>query len=308
MRWILCGKGTAATECFDYLMEQGDCAHVVCSVNDPGQDGWQRSLKAAAQREQAPYFQPTKINATKFVGLLAALKADALISIQYDQILKAPLLRGVGCPCLNLHFSLLPRHRGVAPIAWAIASGDQEAGVTLHQMIEEIDAGDIISQQRVPISSETTARQLYDAVSEACVSLFRESYPFPPALVGKGTPQSSEGAVYHRQGDFDFTRRNVDWNRPALELQRWLRAMIFPPFQYPECVLRGRQIQITGVVGPIDCSNPVQPGVCCALTRKAAWIGAGGGAVGIKSMLDSTSSEPGVKISLESIGLGDELS
>jgi hypothetical protein len=66
-------------------------------------------------------------------------------------------------------------------------------------------------------------------VSEAALALFRECYPFPAELLARRQPQDARLACHHRKGDFDFGRRDVDWSRPAPELQRWLRAMIFPP-------------------------------------------------------------------------------
>ena len=110
-----------------------------------------------------------------------------MVSIQYDQILRASLFDAVPFPCLNLHFSLLPRHRGVNPIAWAILSGDSEAGVSLHHMVPDIDAGHVIDQRRVPIDPGGTARELYDALAAACFELFRDSLPFSRALLdGRG--------------------------------------------------------------------------------------------------------------------------
>ena len=120
MRWILCGKNDAGTEALEFLVRKGDEVWAIGNRGDRGEDGWQRSFRAAAERLGVPFARPRKINAPSFVKRLAAYRADALLSIQYDQILRDPLFDAIGCPCLNLHFALLPRHRGVAPIAWAV--------------------------------------------------------------------------------------------------------------------------------------------------------------------------------------------
>ena len=237
MRWILCGKNTAAVRALTFLAERGDEVWAVGTAGDDGCDRWQASFRGAAERLGSRFDQPPRINDPLFVGRLAEFAADGLISIQYDQILGAPLFSAIGCPCLNLHFSLLPRHRGVSPVAWAILSGDSEAGVTLHHMVPAIDAGHGIDQRRVPIDPGGTARELYDALSEACFDLFRGSYPFPGALLERRVEQDLALASYHRAGDFDFGRRRVDWSRPADELHAWLRAMIFPPFPQPGCIV-----------------------------------------------------------------------
>jgi methionyl-tRNA formyltransferase len=110
MRLILCGKNNAAIECLDFLIERGDEVWAVGVAGDDGKDGWQRSLRAAAERKGVRFEQPRRINDPAFVQRLAEFRADALVSIQYDQILRDVLFDHVGCPCLNLHFALLPRH------------------------------------------------------------------------------------------------------------------------------------------------------------------------------------------------------
>src|SRR5262249_5030407 len=174
------------------------------------------------------------------------------------------VVRGMGCPCLNLHFSLLPRHRGAAPIAWAILSGDAEAGATLHHMEEAIDAGDVLAQRAVPIGPETTARELYERVSAAASGLFADCYPFDAALLAARRPQAAGAPPTRRSGDLDFSRRRVDFAREAGELQRWLRAWIFPPFQLPETGLGGRRLAIARVGADVGEARGAVPGTVLA--------------------------------------------
>ena len=264
MSWILCGKNNAAVECLEFLKSQGDEVWAVGTRGDDGKDGWQRSFKAAALRLGVAFDQPSRINQPEFAERLTAYGATALISIQYDQILRGDLFRRIDCPCLNLHFALLPRHRGVAPIAWAILEGDREAGVTLHHMVEEIDAGDTIAQRSVPIAPADTARELYDAVEAAATALFKQSYPFSPELLRTCLPQDDSVACYHRKGDLDFSQRRIDWKQPAAELHAWLRAMIFPPTQYPETRLNGRRFQIERLAAELGTPVTAPPGVIVA--------------------------------------------
>jgi len=278
MKWILCGKNDAAVDCLEFLLSRGDEVWVIAGVGDDGVDAWQRSLAAAARRLGVRLDQPERINAPAFVQELRDFGASALVSIQYEQILKGPLFAEIGCPCLNLHFALLPRHRGVSPIAWAIALGDPEAGVTLHHMVVEIDAGDVIAQRVVPITRETTARTLYDATSKAATELFRESYPFPAELLATRMAQNAARACYHRAGDFDFSMRAIDWSRPAAELHNWLRAMIFPPLQVPELLSKGRALQVLAVAGAIEPTRAAA-GTILAVDRSGVTIAAAGGAL-----------------------------
>ena len=249
MRWVLCGKNDAAVHALAFLVGTGDDVLAVATHGDDGRDGWQCSFRAEAERLGVPCERPRRINDGASIERLAAHRADALLSIQYDQILRDPLFRGIGCPCLNLHFALLPRHRGVAPIAWAVLAGDAEAGVTLHHMVEDIDAGDVVAQRSTPIRSDDTARDVYDRVSRAAVELFTACYPFGAELLATRLQQDPRKASYHRSGDFDFSQRTVDWTRDAASLHAWLRALIFPPLQRPETALDGRRLAIDGVAG-----------------------------------------------------------
>lgn len=307
MRWILCGKNTAAIRCLEYLTECGDEVRVVGVAGDEGRDSWQRSLRAAAMRLGACFEQPPRINAPEVVDRLSAFGASALVSIQYDQILRGSLIRAIGCPCLNFHFALLPRNRGVAPIPWAILAGDSETGVTLHYMTEDIDAGDVIAQRAVPIGSGDTAREVYDRVNEATVALFRESYPFPEALLARRRPQNAARASYHRAGELDFARRDIHWDRPATELHRWMRAMIFPPLQYPETSLDSRQFAITRVAGPIRDAVTAPPGTVVDRSAAGLDVAAKDRSVRISGMIEVATPEASMDEIVDSIAVGDRL-
>jgi methionyl-tRNA formyltransferase len=283
MKVILSGKNTSAVECLELLAARGDEVLAIPTRGDDGTDGWQRSLKGAARRLGARIIQPPRINAPESIAVLADFGADVLVSIQYDQILKGPLFAAVGCPCLNIHFALLPRHRGVAPIAWAVMSGDVEAGVTLHHMIEDIDAGDVVAQKAVRVPRDMTARELYDALSVAAVDLFRASLPFAPSLLARRIPQDPAVASYHRNGDFDFSQRTVDWSQPADALHRWIRAMIFPPFQHPETALDGNMIEIARIAADVGPAVPAPPGTIVEAARGSFRVAAGGGTIVVAS-------------------------
>lgn len=303
MRLVLCGKNTAASRALELGLERGDEVWAVGTAGDDGRHAWQRSFRATALRHGVRFDQPRRINAPQFVAALADFRADALVSIQYDQILKGPLFARIGCPCLNLHFALLPRHRGVQPIAWAILSGDREAGVTLHHMVEDIDAGDVLAQRSVAIAPDGTARELYDALSEACFGLFRDSHPFPPALLGRRLAQDPAQASYHRAGELDFAERRVDWSRPAAELHAWLRAWIFPPLQYPETAWRGERLRIERVaaqVGPVR--EGAEPGRVVASAGDGLEVAAGAGTLRLRAVVDATGNS-----ALGRVAAGDRL-
>jgi methionyl-tRNA formyltransferase len=299
MRLVLCGKNDAAAEVLEFVAARGDDVWAIPVAGDRGEDGWQRSLRGAAERLGVRYDQPPRINDPAFVRRLTEFRPDALVSIQYDQILRDNLFDSIGCPCLNLHFALLPRHRGVSPIAWAILSGDAEAGVTLHHMIEDIDAGDLVAQKAVQIESDTTARELYDAVSRATVALFRECHPFGPDVLARRVRQEAGVACYHRTGDLDFSRRRIDWTQPADACQRWIRSMIFPPMQYPETTAHGRVVSVTAVgKGPGAPVPGAVPGTIVGRAADGVDVATAGGSIRIRRMIDPARPEADVTTSL----------
>ena len=286
MRIILCGKNATAVSCLEFLIKQGDQVWAIGTGGDDGGEGWQPSFKSAAARLGAAFDQPAKINDDAFVSRLEAFKPEILISIQYDQIVRENLFRKLGAPCLNLHFSLLPRHRGVAPIAWAVCSGDREAGATLHHMVESIDAGDVITQRAVSIRDDDTARDVYDKVSEAAFELFKDAYPFTSDLLQQRLPQDRTKASYHRKGDFDFSNRRIDWNQPIADLLPWIRTMIFPPLQLPETLLNGRRLQVVAVGHKMGDAKNHKPGSVVRVSSRGIDVAACDGTIRLTEVID----------------------
>src|ERR1043165_10272538 len=104
-------------------------------------------VKDFAQLCGLPVYQPTKIRTDEAFSLFASLKADAAVVVAYGRILPPAFLRAPRRGCINVHFSLLPKYRGAAPVNWAIARGETVTGVTTMQMDEGLDTGAILSQQ-----------------------------------------------------------------------------------------------------------------------------------------------------------------
>jgi methionyl-tRNA formyltransferase len=302
VRWILCGKNDSAVEALEILLDRGDEVWVIGTFGDTGEDGWQRSLVGAATRHGVRCNTPKRINEPAMIAALAGYRPDALLSIQYDQILRGPLLRQIGCRCLNFHFALLPKHRGVSPIAFAVLEGDAEAGVTLHEMLEGIDTGDVFAQSAVAIQPSHSAREVYDQVCLATTELFRDRYPFASEHLGLARAQDDRDASYHKQGDFDFSMRDVDWSRPARELHRWLRAMIFPPFQFPETRLPGHRLTIEAVAGELGPAVPMEPGSIVAKLQAGFEVAAKDGTIRATAVCGSDAS---ARAAIDTLDVGD---
>jgi methionyl-tRNA formyltransferase len=164
LRIVFAGTAAFAGPTLSQLHEAGhQVALVVTQPDRPGGRGLrpiQSAIKKQALELQLPVFQPERIRTEEAQARIREVGADVMVVVAYGQILPASLIEAPRLGTLNVHASLLPRHRGPAPIEWAILSGDSETGVTIMQMDAGVDTGPILSQERVPIAPDETAPRL----------------------------------------------------------------------------------------------------------------------------------------------------
>ena len=185
-------------------------------------------IKVRALAAGLTVLQPLKIRHA--VEELKAFNADVAIVVAYGQILSRAVLDVPPLGCLNVHTSLLPRHRGAAPIQAAIRDGDTETGVTIMFMDEGLDTGDILLMQRLPIAADDTGGSLHDKLA---LDLLATGHP--------PREKQDESKVTHVR---KLTRQDgrLDWTRPAIELDRLIRA--FTPWPGTSCLLKDTQMKI----------------------------------------------------------------
>ncbi|MEP7248162.1 MAG: methionyl-tRNA formyltransferase [Spartobacteria bacterium] len=179
-------------------------------------------IKAALGSTDIPIFQPARIREDETVAALRALAPDVIVVMAYGQILPKSVLEIPKIACLNLHASLLPRHRGAAPIQAAIVAGESETGITVIYMDEGLDTGDMLLQNRLDISPNETGGSLHDRLAECAPSALRDALaqlaqPDPPR-----TPQDPAHASYASKLTRDDGR--IDWSEPAEIIARKIRA------------------------------------------------------------------------------------
>ena len=169
----------------------------------------------------ADILAPERLRAPESIATILALAPELVVLADYGQIVPRPLLE-VRHGALNLHPSLLPRHRGATPIAAAILAGDSETGVTLIRMDEGLDTGPIVAQRPVPLTGTETAAELERALETIAGALLDEH--LGPWLRGEieARPQPAEGATLTRTLRREDGR--LDPRRPARELERQVRA------------------------------------------------------------------------------------
>jgi len=166
---------------------------------------------------------PATLKAPEDQAAFAALEADACIVVAYGLILPTAVLDAPRLGCLNVHASLLPRWRGAAPIQRAILAGDIESGVSIMQIDEGLDTGDVLLRGIIPITDETTAETLHDALIGLGAALMVEALDGLAAGTVTSTPQPEDGVTYAAKLTRDEGR--LDWQQPAVELQRQVRAL-----------------------------------------------------------------------------------
>ncbi|MCG8493245.1 MAG: methionyl-tRNA formyltransferase [Sneathiellales bacterium] len=151
------------------------------------------------------------------------LDLDVAVVVAYGLLLPKPVLEAPKYGCLNLHASLLPRWRGAAPIQRAIMAGDTETGVGVMQMAEGLDTGDVLAEARVPISEDTTAGSLHDALAAAGSALMVETLNNLQTVRQSAAVQQEDGVTYAKK--IDKAEAVIDWTLPAYELGCHIRGL-----------------------------------------------------------------------------------
>ena len=179
-------------------------------------------VKQCAKELGLLVLQPQTLCNDEFLEQILSLRADLIVVSAFGQILPKSVLDLPRHGAVNIHASILPRHRGAAPIQRAILEGDNETGVTLMKMDEGLDTGDIIAVSRTPIQATDNSQILHDRLAELGATLIVRT--LPDYIAGKITPnpQNNNLATYAKKITKDDGR--IDWSLPAVEIHRRIRA------------------------------------------------------------------------------------
>jgi methionyl-tRNA formyltransferase len=188
--------------------------------------------------------QPALLKDSREVQELAGLQPDAIVVAAYGQLLPQSVLEIPRFGCLNIHPSLLPRHRGPSPVAAAILAGDEVTGVSIMLMDRGMDTGPVLAQSEWPISADDTTETLTDRLAEVGAELLIETLPL--WLAGRIAPQTQDNgrATYSRVVTKEDGR--MDWYLPALEL--WHRVRAFQPWPGCYTTWEGKLLKIVQAV------------------------------------------------------------
>src|SRR3954469_22404766 len=180
MRVLFIGTGEIGLPVLRWLLEseKHELVGVVTQPDKPvGRE--QRieapQVKAALAKSRVPIFQPKRIRNEEAAAELRVLAPDVIVVMAYGQILPRTVLDIPRVACLNLHASLLPRHRGAAPIQAAIVAGESETGVTVMYMDEGLDTGDVLLEKRIAIAPDETGGSLHDRLAQIAPAALEEA-------------------------------------------------------------------------------------------------------------------------------------
>ena len=227
MRILFMGTPDIAAECLKALYAAG---HEICGVYTRRDKpvGRKQVLTAPPVKEVAlehgiPVFQPRTLRDGSEDANIRALAPDLIVVVAYGCILPKSVLEAPKHGCINLHVSLLPKYRGSAPVQWAVLNGDTETGVSIMQMDEGLDTGDVLVCEKIAIDPEETSGELFDRVTAVGARVLCEAVPALEAGTLRPQPQQHENATLAPMLDKELAEFRL--TDTAAHIHNWVRGM-----------------------------------------------------------------------------------
>ena len=229
-------------------------------------------VKECALAHGIEVFQPVKVKEPENIEVLRKYEPDIIIVAAFGQIVPKSILDMPKYGCVNVHASLLPKYRGAAPIQWAVINGDEVTGVTIMRMNEGIDTGDMIAKKTVRLAEDETGGSLFDKLAQVGAQLCVETMEMIEAGKVEYIPQNNEEATHT-----SMIRKElglIDWNRPAVEIERLIRGLNPWPSAYTQ--LSGKTFKIWKAKVVSD-ENTYEPGCICRIDKDGMYVQTGEG-------------------------------
>ncbi|QIW15188.1 methionyl-tRNA formyltransferase [Pasteurellaceae bacterium RH1A] len=239
-------------------------------------------VKLLAEANGLPVYQPKSLRKEEAQAELAALKADVMVVVAYGLILPEAVLNAPRLGCLNVHGSLLPRWRGAAPIQRAIWAGDKETGITIMQMDVGLDTGHMLHKVTTPIEPTETSASLYHKLAQLA----------PPALLevlnglesGKFLPEKQDDELANYAEKLTKEEAKLDWNLPAQQLERNIRAFNPAPVAYLTVEVNGKEERVKVYGAEVLPHQAKEAGTVLAFDRKGLQIATSAGVLNITQL------------------------
>lgn len=236
-------------------------------------------VKACALKYNLPVFQPVKIKAQEAVEKLREYEADIFVVAAFGQILSKEILTMPKYGCINIHASLLPKYRGASPIQWAVLNGEEVSGVTIMQMDEGIDTGDILMQEKVTLDAKETGESLFDKLAVCGADLIVKALDAIEA--GTVTPVKQDEAVSTHVGMLKKEFGRMDFSQDAVVLERKIRGLNSWPSAYT--YFKGKTLKIWSA-DVLDTDGKGEPGEVLEVTKDWFSVCTGKGILQIKEV------------------------
>ncbi len=285
MKVVFMGTPDFAVGALESIIKAGH--EVTCVVTQPdkpkgrGKEVQISPVKACALKYDIPVFQPVKIKTEEAVAQLRTYEADIFVVAAFGQILSKEILDMPKYGCVNIHASLLPKYRGAAPIQWAVIDGEKQTGVTIMQMNEGLDTGDILMQEVVVLDAKETGESLFDKLAVCGAD-----------LIVKALVRIEEGSLVPlKQDDSKSTyakmlRKEIgrlDFSQDAVILERKIRGLNSWPSAYTH--FKGKTLKIWDADVVEKNSFTVNSyGEVCEVTKDSFSIQTGNGLLKIKEV------------------------
>ncbi|MBR6095188.1 MAG: methionyl-tRNA formyltransferase [Lachnospiraceae bacterium] len=273
MKIVFMGTPDFAVGALRALFEAGH--EIVLCVTQPdkpkgrGKEMAFSPVKTEALRLGIPVYQPVKIREPQAIEELKKYPADVFIVAAFGQILTADVLNMPKYGCINIHASLLPKYRGAAPIQWVILNGEKEAGVTIMQMDEGLDTGDMLLSDRIELSADETGDSLHDKLADMGARLIVEALEKLNKGELKAVPQPDGPLFYAKMLKKEMGL--LDFTKSAAELERTVRGLYSWPGAYTYC--KGKVLKVIKAGSALDGAiNNAAPGTVVKVTKEAIYV------------------------------------
>jgi methionyl-tRNA formyltransferase len=278
MRVIFIGSGDIGLPTLHWLLSSGhEVAAVVTQPDKPV--GRHQMVQASAIKQAAldagvPVLQPVRIRAADSLDALCALEPEVLVVMAYGQILPRSILDLPRVACLNVHASLLPRHRGAAPIQAAIEAGDTHSGITIMYMAEGLDTGDVLLEESLALRRRETGGSLHDRLAQLAPDALQRALCLLETGSAPRVSQDAAKATY--AGKLSWEDGKIAWDSPG-RVDRRVRAMNPWPGAFTWVPLPGglKKLKVFSVIQSRSPSEGLPGGTVLRVEKRGILVAAG---------------------------------
>ncbi|WP_303974299.1 methionyl-tRNA formyltransferase [Streptococcus merionis] len=251
-------------------------------------------VKEVALAHDLPFFQPEKLSGSSELEAILELTADGIVTAAFGQFLPEKLLKNFNF-AVNVHASLLPKYRGGAPIHYALINGDEQAGVTLMEMVKQMDAGDMIASKAISITDADNVGTLFEKLAIVGRDLLLEKLPTYAAGEIQPIPQDESQVTF--SPNITAEEERLDWTKTNRQLFNQIRGM--NPWPVAHALLGDTRFKIYEA-SPVDGKG--RPGEIIAKTKKELIVATGQGALRLERVQPAGKPQMAISDFLNGVG------